>query len=184
MTTSPAGWRHFPFPIRKQPLLPVSLLMKYFIGSPLQNNCQGKQFKSEVVASMCKLLGISKTRTTPYHPQFDGLIERFNQALLSMLRIAASENPFEWEDHLRPLCMAYNSSVHPTTGYTPFYFMFGRNTRIPIDLMYGSCPTEVNQPSNANEFVAKLQDRLQKAYTCVQDTMGHQLDRQKELYDE
>ena len=101
-----------------------------------------------------------------------------------MLRTAASENPFEWEDHLRPLCMACNSSVHPTTGYTPFYLMFGHNTRMPIDLMYGSCPIEVNQPSNANEFVAKLQDRLQKAYTRVRDTMGRQLDRQKELYDE
>ena len=101
-----------------------------------------------------------------------------------MLRTAASENSFEWEDHLRLLCTAYNSSVHPTTGYTPFYLMFGCNTRMPIDLMYGSCPTEVNQPSNANEFVAKLQDRLQKAYTRVRDTMVHQLDRQKELYDE
>ena len=80
--------------------------------------------------------------------------------------------------------MAYNSSVHPTTGYTPFYLMFGRNTRMPIDLMCGSSPTEVNQPSNANEFVAKLQDRLQKAYTRVRNTMGHQLDRQKELHDE
>ena len=58
--------------------------------------------------------------------------------------------------------MAYNSSVHPTAGCTPFYLMFGHSTRMPIDLMYGSCPIEVNQPSNANEFVAKLQDRLQK----------------------
>ena len=62
--------------------------------------------------------------------------------------------------------------------------MFGRNTRMPIDLMYNSFPTEVDQPSHANEFVAKLQDRLQKAYTHVRDTMGHQLDSQKELYDE
>ena len=50
--------------------------------------------------------------------------------------------------------------------------------------MYGSCPTEVDQPSNAIEFVAKLQDRLQKAYTRIRDTMGHQLDRPKELYNE
>ena len=80
--------------------------------------------------------------------------------------------------------MAYISSVHPTTGYTPFYLMFGDNTRMPIEFVYGSCPTEVNQLSNSNEFVAKLKDRLQKAYTRVRDTIGHQLDRQKELYDE
>ncbi len=64
---------------------------------------QGRQFESELIAEVCKLLGIAKTRTTPYHPQSDGLVERFNRTLLSMLRTAAT---FEWEEHLRPLCMA------------------------------------------------------------------------------
>ena len=113
----------FPIPNQEQPLSPVCLLMKYFIDSlpPEQlYSDQVKQFESEVVANMCKLLGISKTHTTPYHPQSDGLIEWFNRILLSMLRAAASENLFEWEDHLQSFCMAYNSSILPITGYMPF----------------------------------------------------------------
>ena len=87
---------------------------------------QGKQFESQLVAEICKLLGTAKTRTTPYHPQSDGLIKRFNRTLISMLKTAATEHPFDWEDQLRPLCMAYNSSINPTTNYSPFYLMFGR----------------------------------------------------------
>ena len=98
---------------------------------------QGRQFESEVVAEVCKLLGIRKTHTTPYHPQSDGFIEGFNRTLLSVLAALATDHPFEWESHLRPVCMAYNTSVHPTTGYIPFYLMFGRQVRMPIEVMYG-----------------------------------------------
>ena len=99
---------------------------------------QGRQFESELVAEVCKLLGINKTRTTAYHPQSNSLVERFNRTLLSMLAIAASENPFDWKEHLRHLCMAYNTSVQLPTGFIPFSLMFGRQARMPIDVMYGS----------------------------------------------
>ena len=81
---------------------------------------QGRNFESETISEICKLLGVVKTRTTPYHPQSDGLVERFNRTLLDMLSTAAGEHPFDWECHLRRLCLAYNTSVHPTTGHTPF----------------------------------------------------------------
>ena len=58
-----------------------------------------------------------------------------------MLATAVQERPFEREGHLRHLCMAYNTSIHPTTGYTPFYLMFGRQARMPIDVMYGTPAT-------------------------------------------
>ena len=72
---------------------------------------------------MCTLLGIVKIRTTPYHPQGNGLIERFNLTLLAMSATAVQESPFEWEEHLHRLCMACNTSVHPTTGYMPKSFV-------------------------------------------------------------
>ena len=78
---------------------------------------QGRQFESTVIAEMCKILGITKSRTTPYHSQGDGLVERFNRTLLAMLATAVQEHPFEWEEHLRRLCMAYNTSIHPTTAW-------------------------------------------------------------------
>ena len=88
-------------------------------------------------------MGIVKTRTTPYHPQSDGLVEILNLTLLSMLATAVLERHFEWEDHLHHLCMVYNSSIQATTKYTPFYLMFGRQAKMPIDVVYGCAPLQL-----------------------------------------
>ena len=98
---------------------------------------QGKQFESAVLHEVCNILGMKKTRTSPYHPQCDGLVERYNRTLLDMLATTTQTHPFDWEDQLPKVCMAYNTSVHASTGYTPFFLMFGRQARMPIDLMYG-----------------------------------------------
>eukprot|EP00731_Ephydatia_muelleri_P018300 Em0011g340a len=65
---------------------------------------QGRHFESTLMKEVCQLLGIVKTRTTPYHPQSDGLVERFNRTLLNLLSLAASENEQEWDLHL-PIVM-------------------------------------------------------------------------------
>ena len=140
---------------------------------------QGRQFESQLVAEICKLLGINKTRTTSYHPQSDGLVERFHRTLLSMLASSGAQQSHEWENYLRPLCMAYNSSINPTTGYSPFFLMFGRQVRMPVDVMYGQPHEGESPPTHA----ATLRDRLEMAYRCVRKRMGYKLDRQKEFYD-
>ena len=122
-----------------------------------------------------------KTRTTPYHPQSDG-IERFKHTLLSMLGTVASENPFNWESHLRPLSLAYNTIVHPTTGYTPFFLMFGRQVQMPFDLMYGNSPSYVT--TSTSEYASILMKRLQEAFSRVRTRMSHKFDRQKQIYDD
>eukprot|EP00731_Ephydatia_muelleri_P006147 Em0003g395a len=141
---------------------------------------QGRQFESELVAQICKILNISKSRTTPYHPQGDGLVERFNRTLLDMLATTAERKPFEWEDHLQRVCFAYNTSVHPTTGYTPFFLMFGRQARLPLDLMTG---TGGSKDRSYGEHAQNLKESLQDAYDTVRNTAGMQQQRQKDLYD-
>ena len=93
---------------------------------------QGRQFKAVVITEMCKLLHIEKTRTTPYHPQSDGLVERFNRTLGDMLVTAVEKHPFQWEEHVSKVVMAYNTSKQSTTGYSPFYLMFGREARFQL----------------------------------------------------
>ena len=97
---------------------------------------------------MCKLLQIHKSRTTPYHPQWDGLVERFNQTLLDMLCTSIKQYHGTWEEHIQAVCMAYDTSVQPTTGFTPFYLMFSRQARIPIDVMFGSSSVIETSPTN------------------------------------
>ena len=80
---------------------------------------QGKQFESALLHDVCNILGM-KSRTSTYHPQCDGLVERFNCTLLDMLATTTWSHPFDWEDQLPKVCMAYNTSVQASTGYTPF----------------------------------------------------------------
>ena len=64
-----------------------------------------------------------------------------------MLSTTIKDYKGTWEDHIRAVCMAYNTSVQSTTGYTPFYLMFGRQARIPVDSMFGLSPTVSTSPS-------------------------------------
>ena len=141
---------------------------------------QGAQFESNVVANVCKLLDIHKTRTTAYHPQCDGLVERFNRTLLAMLATCAQQHPSSWELHLQKVCFAYNSSEHPTTGYSPFYLMFGREAWLPVELMFVPSPTDDLPPPN---YAKELQSLLCSAYQRVRNHLNVSHKHQKQLYD-
>ena len=118
----------YPLPNQEASTVARKLVDEFFLrfSPPEQlHSDQGRNFESQIITEICKLLGIVKSRTTPYHPQSDGLVERFNRTLLNMLSMAVTERPFEWERHLPRLCLAYNTSVHPTTGYSPFSLCLG-----------------------------------------------------------
>ena len=156
------------------------LFFRFSIPEQLHTD-QGRQFESELIAEICKLLHIRKTRTTPYHPQCDGLVERFNRTLLNMLSTSLKDYQLTWEAHIRPVCMAYSTSVQATTGYTPFFLMFGRQATIPADVMYGTNSSEEVSP---NEYAANLRSRLCAAYDHVRDHINTAQARQKEFYDQ
>ena len=115
-----------------------------------------------------------------YHPQGDGLVERFNRTLLDTLSTSIKDYQGTWEDHIRAVCMAYNTSVQPTTGYTPFCLMFGRQARIPADVIFGSSPIVDTSPSI---YVTTLKLSLTTAYKHVCDKMNATFERQKQYYD-
>jgi len=173
----------YPIPNQEATTVARQLVDEFFLRfSPPQqlHSDQGRNFESAVIKEACKLLGNDKSRTTPYHPQSDGLVERFNRTLLNMLAVAVRDQPFEWEQHIRRLCFAYNTSVHPTTGFSPFSLMFGRQARMPVDIVFGTTPTPAN---TVPQYVANLRTSLEAAYTSVRDRMGHQLHKQKTRYD-
>ena len=127
---------------------------------------QGRNFEASLIKEMCRLLGIHKTRTTPYHPQSDGLIERFNRTLLSMLSIAAREGEHNWDLKLPTLLFAYRTSVHETTGETPSLLMLGREARLPVDIMLNLTPNKADEP-RGNAYTQNLKENISQAYDRV-----------------
>ena len=147
-------------------------------GPPEQlHSDQGRNFELCVITELCKLLGIAKTRRTPYHPQSDGLVERLNRTLLNMLSTAVTDQQEAWEDHVQSMCMAYNTRVQSMTGYT--LLMIGCQARLPVDLMYGS-----NEPTPLTAHAQHLKQTLETSYQSARETMGCNLQHQKDLYDQ
>ena len=127
---------------------------------------QGRQFESRVVHEVCKLLKIRKTKTTPYHPQCDGQVERFNRILLDMLATTTRENAFDWENQIRKVCMAYNTSVHSSTGFTiyPILSNVWSPSEATDDLMYGP-PSDTTDPTPVSDYAVHLKKSLEDAYS-------------------
>ena len=85
-------------------------------------------------------MGVIKTRTTPLHPQSDGLVERFNRTLATQLAIVTSRHQRDWDRHLPLVLWAYRSAVQESTGCTPAALMFGRELWTPVDIVFGAPP--------------------------------------------
>ena len=86
------------------------------------------------------LFKIDKTRSTAYHPQSNGLVERFNRTLLNMLTKCVSSDQHDLDQKLPFLMLAYRSSEHESTGFSPNQMMLGREAELPVDLLYGPSP--------------------------------------------
>ena len=107
----------------------IKVFSRYGIPDILHSD-QGKNFESTILRQTLDAFGMTKSRTTAYHPAGDGLVERFNRSLLQMLR-AYVLHQNDWEEYLPLVLYAYRTAIHTSTGVSPFEFMFGRNAHKP-----------------------------------------------------
>lgn len=151
-------------------------------GVPLQlHTDQGRNFESKLFKELSTLLGIDKTRTTAFHPQSDGMVERFNRTLEAMLSAVVSEDQRDWDEWLPHVTMAYRSSVHETTGESPSAMMLGREMNLPIDLTVPSPPKEETE---SIEYVQILKEKLQRVHEFAREATRVSSERQKRNYDQ
>ena len=97
---------------------------------------QGKAFTGHIIMHLCDLYGVQKLRTSPYHAQTNGQVERMNQTIICMIGKLEEDKKACWSEHLPKLLLAYNATCSAVTGYSPYYLLFGRRSRIPVDYLF------------------------------------------------
>ena len=97
---------------------------------------QAAEFTGQVISELCDLLGITKIRMLPYHPQTNGTVERVHQTLRRMIAKMNPEKRAKWPSHLGPILIAYNATRSLITGYSPYFLMFRCRPRLPVDLLF------------------------------------------------
>ena len=143
---------------------------------------QGTEFTGDVITAMCKLLGIEKIRTTPYHPQTNGSAERVHQTLQRMIGKLDPENCWKWPEHIGSVLIAYNATRSQVTGYSPYFLMFGWRPRLPVDLLFPTVNTR-EWTRTIDEYVKALYERLTECLQLAQESASKEAKRQKRLYD-
>ncbi|UYV61797.1 K02A2.6-like, partial [Cordylochernes scorpioides] len=150
-------------------------------GVPLElHSDQGRNFESEIFRELCQVLGIWKTRTTPLHPQSDGMVERFNKTMVEHLSKVVEQNQRDWDRRLPLFLMAYRAAIHETTGQTPAKVMFGRELRLPCDLEFG---TPGGPPVEVTSYVGELRGVLSETHKLVREKIQLASHRMKTHYD-
>ena len=116
------------------------------------------------MAELCKITGIEKSRTTSYLPMGNGLCERFNITLLNHLGTLEPDKKKDWKSCISPLVHAYNCMRQDTTGVSPYFLMFGREPRLPIDFIFRLDRVDLgNQPSMI-KYIENMKKKLEKSY--------------------
>ena len=144
---------------------------------------QGRNFESDLIQELCKIAGVKKLHTTPYHPQSNGQCERFNSTLCNMLGTLSDEEKSDWKSHLGCMTHAYNCTNHASTTYSPYYLMFGRHPRLPIDVEFGLHKPNCSGNCSKSRYIQKLRRRLNYAHKKASKYSSEQAQKYKTSYD-
>ena len=141
---------------------------------------QGRNFKSALFKELCTLTGVSKSRTTLFHPRSDGLTERANRTLLQMLRVVCEGDPMGWPSKLPTVLSAYHATRHKATGVMPNMAMLGWETMLPCSLI--AAPPDDHSAVTV-PFVEQHRDNLRAAHTLAREHLHTYARTQKRYFD-
>ena len=143
---------------------------------------QGKAFTGHIITHLCDLYGVQKLRTSPYHAQTNGQVEHMNQMIIHMISKLEEDKKACWSEHLLELLLAYNATRSTVTGYSPFYLLFGRRPRIPVDYLFPTLHDSPHQ-TKMEVSVAAMQKKLKEAFAIARCLTSEEADKQCHYYD-
>jgi hypothetical protein len=141
---------------------------------------RGTAFLSNVVQEICDILGTKKVNTTAYHPQTDGLVERFNRTLIDMLAKVTNDNQLDWDVHI-PYCLfAYRTAMQESVKESPFYLLYGREPRLPID---SEILARIRPYADEADYATQCSRLLKQAWQNAAQAIQKAQEKQKRDYD-
>ena len=155
------------------------MFAKYGLPTTLHSD-QGRNFESSILHQTLEAFRIKKSRTTAYHPEGDGMVERFNRTLLQLLRTYTGKQE-EWERYLPFVLFAYRAAAHSSMGVSPFELMFG-HPPIQNPLPSATAYDAVSYQSQLRTKLAQLRDFVETHHAQVahkQKTSNDQLTQQQ-----
>ena len=145
---------------------------------------QGSNFMSKLLGELYRLLHVHPIKTSPYHPQTDGLVERFNGTLKTMLRKTVGAEGKDWVKLLPYLLFAYREVPQATSGFSPFELLYGRRVRGPLDILKETWTSCSRSNESVLSYVLKVQSRLRAMRELVNENCKEAQAQQKKWYDQ
>lgn len=130
---------------------------------------RGDVLRQKWFETYVKCMGLC--RTTPYYPQGNGQCERFNQTLHNLLRTLSQSKKRRWVEYLPKVVFAYNTTEHASTGYSPYFLVFGQSPKLPVDILFGVSQTDAAE--SVDEWVVGHHERCKEAYQKARGQMQH-----------
>ena len=173
------------FPTKDQTALTIArLLVEHVIprhGVPRELLSDwGAAFLSALLRDVSKLMGLRKVNTTAYHPQGDGLVERFNRTLTDMLAKTVEKSGRNWDECLPYVLFAYRTSMQESTQESPFHLLYGRDPYLPSEQAL-SVPA-LREQFDIGSYQEELVTDLQAAWELARSNVKKAQQRQQRNY--
>ena len=161
-------------------LLVKEIVSRHGVPSEVLSD-RGKAFLSGLMQEVQKLLGFRKANTTAYHPQTDGLVERFNRTLTAMLAKTVDKKGPDWDEILPYVLFAYRACQQSSTQESPFFLLYGRDPRLPSPAILS--PKETRAIADLKEYGIELHSRMSEAWELARQQITRAQQHQKHMYD-
>ena len=158
----------------------VNRIFSRFGPPTVLHSDQGANFESNLMHHICHVMGITKTRTTGYHPSGDGQVERQNRTLQGMLSAFVSQHTVDWDLWPDPVTYAYNSSRQESTGVSPYEVVFGRLPRMPLELELG---LSLSNSATVSKYVQSVRGALRDIRQIAKDNLKQARAKQRQHWE-
>lgn len=152
-------------------------ICKYGVPAVILSD-QGTHFHNQLMEAMSKLVGYNHIYSTAYHPQSNGMVERFNATFVPQIAKLQDKENNNWDEFLLPVVFAYNTGTHSTTNYSPFQLLFGGEPRLPTD---EQIPAFIFR--KPNDYYEQLRKSMKVIHTHAHENIIRKQHQYKTQYD-